>query len=136
MVRRSRIKALAAGTLIVGILFAGALPSAADTPTTLEVSTSNGSPPELVKTIPLSRHPGAKKRVVLSVDPPDLGTVQPGDKIEATGELEVSVTCLEPSPQCVGKLYNFSPHVEGRVYLAHGTHSKGGVPIGRWNVRE
>jgi hypothetical protein len=132
MVTRSRIKALAAGTLIVGVLLAGALPSAADTPTTLQVATGDGNPPELVKTVPISRQPGGKKRVVLSVDPPELGTIQPGDRVSATGELEVSVTCTEPSPQCVGKLYDFSPHVRGRVYLGHGQHSTGGLPIGGW----
>ena len=81
MVARSRIKALAAGTLIVGVLLAGALPSAADTPTTLQVATGDGNPPELVKTVPISRQPGGKKRVVLSVDPPELGRCSPDPRV-------------------------------------------------------
>ena len=33
-------------------------------------------------------------------------------------EVEVSATCTEPMPQCVGKIYKYSPHVEVQFVLA------------------
>jgi hypothetical protein len=110
----------------------GVLPGSAQSPVTLRVATGDGNPPELEKTVPISRHEGQQKRVVLSVDPPKLGRITAGDLVKATGELEVSVTCTEPSPQCVGRLYDFSPHVEVRPIIARRRHARNGLPVGRW----
>jgi hypothetical protein len=83
--------------------------------------------PELLKTIPITKRGEPKTLVQVKAD--DLGPVHDGDSIEAFSEIEVSVTCLEPIPKCVGKIYRFSPKVEAQLVLADGKGRRG-VPIG------
>lgn len=83
--------------------------------------------PELVKTIPISRK--GEPKTIVQVQGDDFPTVKPGDTVEVFSEVEVSVTCLEPDPACVGKRYTFSPKVEASVVLANGT-SRRGLRIG------
>jgi hypothetical protein len=96
------------------------------------MATSDTDPPELVKTVPISRHRAAEPRTVLTLDPGDLGDVQVGDLVEGLAEVEVSVTCLEQLPQCVGTRYSYSPHVAVRFYLARSRTPGAGEPIGPW----
>jgi hypothetical protein len=83
--------------------------------------------PELEKTIPITKR-GAP-RTIVQVKADDLGPVRDGDLVEAFSEVEVSTTCLEPIPKCVGKLYRFSPKVEAWLVLADG-RGRRGTPIG------
>ena len=84
-------------------------------------------PPELEKTIPISKQGTPKTIVQVKAD--DLGPVQDGDLVEAFSEVEVSTTCLAPIPKCVGKIYRFSPKVEAWLVLADGA-GRNGTPIG------
>jgi hypothetical protein len=81
-------------------------------------------PAELQKKIPISKQ--GEPRTIVQLDMPP---VESGDTVEAHGQLEVSVTCLEPMPKCVGKLYEYSPKVEARLVLAQGTQTSG-LPVG------
>jgi hypothetical protein len=83
--------------------------------------------PELEKTIPITRT-GAP-RTIVQVKAGDLGPVQNGDLVEAFSEVEVSTTCLEPMPKCVGKRYRYSPKVEASLVLADG-RGRNGTAIG------
>lgn len=83
--------------------------------------------PELEKTIPISKQGTPKTLVQVKAD--DLGPVKDGDLIEAFSEIEVSVTCLDQIPKCVGKLYRLSPKVEATIILADG-RGRNGTPIG------
>ncbi len=79
--------------------------------------------PELEKTIPITKR-GAP-RTIVQVGADDLGPVRDGDLIETFGEVEVSTTCLEAMPKCVGKRYRFSPKVEAWLVLADGRGRRG-----------
>ena len=94
----------------------------------LKVSWS-GLGAERVKTVPIAKNSGGKPRVVMSLGPDEVGSVDPGDAVWAGGEIEVSVTCLERMPQCVGKLYNYSPKVRAKLVLASSANSAGGGTI-------
>jgi hypothetical protein len=105
---------------------------------TLRVGTS-GNNSELVKTIPIAKRKGARKRVVMSLPPGNLGEVRAGDRLEATAEVEVSV-CLKPNElhgsdrKCVGNTYGYDPTVIAELVLADGPAATGGgstVRLGR-----
>ncbi len=135
MEHRARHRPLAAAVIALAALAlaaataAGALSSGP----TLHVSQSGGANArEDAKKVPIGRRPGARKRVVLSIPPRQLGPVRAGDRVEGLGEVELSVTCLEASRQCVGRPYDFTPHLELRPYLSDTRKGGGGYPIGRW----
>ena len=101
---------------------------------TLEVSYS-GLGAERIKTVPIGRSPGSKTRVAMSLPPGEVGPVSANDAVWAAAEVEVSVTCLEPIPQCVGRIYDFSPYVRARLVLAPGPDTAGEgntMPISEW----
>jgi hypothetical protein len=114
-----RRAALAAGALCL----AGAATTAAlaehGVDQSMEVAWS-GLGAERVKSIPIAKRKGAKPRVVMSLPPEQVGGVNPGDAVYANAEVEVSVTCLEPMPKCVGKIYHFSPYYRARLVLGGG----------------
>jgi hypothetical protein len=70
---------------------------------------------ELLRTIAISRRP--RPRTVMHLEPGRLGPVGRGDLVEASGEVEVSVTCLEAMEKCIGKRYRYSPKVRGTLVL-------------------
>ena len=97
----------------------------------LHVGVNTSSRVEMVKTIPISRRAWQKPRVVASLAPDELGSVDQGDTVAGFGEVEVSVTCLEPMPQCVGSLYDYSPRVKGRFVLGDTATSAHGFEVGK-----
>ena len=124
----ARCKAPLAAMLAV-LACAGAIAAAAAAEgggnQSLKVSWS-GVGAERVKTVPISRNAGGKPRVVMSLAPDEVGSVDPGYAVWGGGEVEVSVTCLERMPQCVGKLYDYSPKVRAKLVLASSAKSAGG----------
>lgn len=86
---------------------------------TLHVAQS-GLGAEKVKTVPISRRRGQKAKVVMSLPPGKVGDTSQGDTVWAGAEFEISVTCLEPIPQCVGKIYHYSPSYRARLVLTDG----------------
>jgi hypothetical protein len=91
---------------------------------------------ELVKTIPVSRHAGAEPRAVLSLSPRQLPTLESGDRLHSLGEVQVTTTCIEPGPRCIGRRYSFSPHVSGWLVLARGRHGSHGSAVERISAPE
>ena len=116
--RRAMVVGLAAACALAG-LGAGGVGAG-----TLRVATT-GNKSEIVKTIPIAPHKGAKKRVVMSLQPGNLGDLRDGDRLEATAEVEVSV-CLKPNElhgsnrPCIGSTYGYDPTVIGELVLADG----------------
>ncbi len=98
---------------------------------TLTVGVNEAKNVETAKKIPISSKRGAKPVVVASLSPKDLGGVEPGNEVEGFAEVEVSVTCLEPDPSCVGKRYSFSPHMEYWMVLAAGQNDRRGYRVGK-----
>ena len=90
---------------------------------------------ERTKTIPIAKRKGAKPRVVMSLSPEQLGNVTSNDSVYANAEVEVSVTCLEPMPKCVGKIYHYSPYYRARLVLAdspNAASARNTSPISGW----
>jgi hypothetical protein len=80
---------------------------------------------ERIKTVPIAKRSGGKPRVAMSLSPAKVGDVGAGDAIWAGAEIELSVTCLEAMPQCVGSRYRYSPHIKARLVLASSSKGTG-----------
>jgi len=124
------------GTALVALLCAVAVGTAVAAqrgePNVNPAQTGFGA--ERVKTVPIAKNSGAKTRSVMSLGPDEVGPIGANDAIWAGGEVEVSVTCLERMPQCVGSSYHYSPHVKARLVLAgnpNATSKKNTAPIGK-----
>lgn len=86
---------------------------------------------EVAKKVKITKKKGQSKTSAVSLAPEDLGPVRAGQLVRGMGEVEVSVTCTEPSPQCVGKLYKYSPKVQAQYVLAKSARSAKGEAVGR-----
>jgi len=81
------------------------------------------NPAELEKKIPISKK--GESRTIVHVD---VAPFEVGDLIESHGEVEVSVTCTEPAPKCVGKRYTHSPQGRGEDGARQGSRPHGVSP--------
>ena len=89
--------------------------------------TRSGDHPSWCGTVPITRRGSA--RTVMEIPPDKLGPIEAGDTIEASGEVEVSVTCLERMRQCVGTRYGYDPEVRARLFLDASGRRGGAVPL-------
>ncbi len=133
---------LAAATLIgvaAGALGLGSPASSAERSNGLpadarvEVATT-GHGSELVRTLPITRRRGARPRVVISLGPPKLPDLAPGDRLRISAELQVTGDCPKPLPRCVGRPYEYAPKARARLLLAASPRASGGsgtVALGR-----
>lgn len=74
-----------------------------------------GKHAELREVVPVGKHPGQRKRSVLSVRLPDL---ERGARVSFNGEVTLSTTCVEQISRCIGRSYGFDPHLRAQVVLA------------------
>ena len=63
----------------------------------------------------------------MSLGPGALPSLETGDKLQATGEVEVTTDCLEEGASCVGKPYTYNPVVQVRIVLANSQFTAAGV---------
>jgi len=128
----SSLAALATAGLVQGAQeLAWAAPSG---PKVLVRTTGNNS--ELRKSIRINRHAGGR-HVIMSMSPRELPKMEAGDRLVATGELQVTGDCLYRSPRCAGTPYHFDPIVNSRIMLARGrhvTHGPGTKTIARKRI--
>lgn len=87
-------------------------------PRVLVATTGNDS--EIRETVPISKGAGKKSRVVMSMRPDRLPSLEPGNRLHVTAELEVTTDCPDQLPRCVGRPYNYNPFVNTRIVLAPG----------------
>jgi hypothetical protein len=87
-------------------------------------TTGDGS--ERLKGVPISKRPGKLDRVAMSIAPDQFDAIQVGDRLRVNGEVQVSTTCVEPGPRCVGSHYEISPKVTTRIVLSPGPVARGG----------
>jgi hypothetical protein len=87
---------------------------------------TTGNHSELVRALPIARHPRKRSLVVMSLTPRDLPAIRAGDRLKVSAEVQFSTTCSDPSPHCVGRHYDFDPRVGARLELADGGHVTGG----------
>lgn len=79
---------------------------------------------ERIKTVPIAKQAWEKPRSVISLSYKRIGELSRGDRIEAMGEVELTI-CLKPNPRhpgdgqpCVGDMYGFNPTMKARLVLA------------------
>ena len=87
---------------------------------------TTGNDSELVKTLPITRRPGAAERVVISMSPGVLPDLVAGDRLRVTAELQVTNNCNFSNPRCVGPVYHYAPMVRARLVLAADEDATGG----------
>jgi hypothetical protein len=119
-----------AGTVVVLALAGGSGAHRADD-LRLHVGVDESKHVETRKTIPITKRAGQKERVVASLSPKQLGRVHRGSSIRGLAEIEVSVTCLEPIPKCIGKSYSYSPDVRAQLVLAKSAKDRSGLKVGK-----
>lgn len=107
--------AVALAALVVSLGGVAAL-AAKQVPAAVVATTGNDS--ELVKTVPIGTSPTAKQRVVMSLRPEDFEPIAAGDVLRASGEVQVSTTCVNTEPRCVGRRYDINPRITARIVLA------------------
>ena len=95
---------------------------------------STGNRSERVKSVPISRKRGGKRRVVMSLGPEAIGGLRAGDRIYTTAEVEVSV-CLKPNElhgadrSCIGRTYGYDPKVRAELVLGRGSGATRGARL-------
>lgn len=111
------------GALALAALLALALPAGADAgvlapavdPADLS-STGNNS--ELIESVPVATALGANERTVMSLGPDELPRLRSGDRLQVSGEVQVSTTCVVKSPRCVGSSYRYNPIINARIVIS------------------
>jgi hypothetical protein len=88
---------------------------------------TTGQRSELIKTIPVTRTPGAEPRVVMSLAPGRLPSLNDGDRLRVSAEVQITADCTFRRPRCAGNPYRYSPFLRGRLILADGAQVTGGA---------
>ena len=86
-------------------------------PPPAELATT-GNSSELIETVPIARKRNEQPRVVMSLSPEKLEPIEAGDRLRASGEMQVSTTCVAPDTRCVGRPYETNPTITARIVLA------------------
>ena len=87
----------------------------------------------LVKTLPVTRRPGARPVAVTSLPLSRVGRLRRGTGLEIAAELQVTV-CLRPGQarrrrgDCVGRVYGYDPRIRVQLALAEGRRTAEGSP--------
>jgi hypothetical protein len=133
MAEAMRRRGLLCLPLVAGVAAAGVAPAAALATPSVKVTTTNQNVPELIRTLPISKHPWGASRVVMSLSPSQLGPLGVGDRVQGSSELEVSVTCLTDTTTCkrFGHLYRYDPHVRLKLILAGSRLARTGYSLGK-----
>ena len=97
----------------------------------VHVGVNDAKDAEVTETVAIEKQRGQRLDSVVALESNDLGPIAAGQTIRGQGEVEVSVTCTEEMPQCVGKIYKYSPHVEVQFVLAKSPHSTKGQRLGK-----
>ena len=108
------VLAVLAGLAVSASAGAGILPEEVEK---AELKTT-GNASELIDSVPITATRNADRRVVISLGPEQLPRLQSGDRLEVGGEVQVSTTCVDSGPRCVGSRYDFNPTVGAQIMLA------------------
>ncbi len=87
-------------------------------------TTGNGS--ERVDTLPITRRAGVRDRVVISMRPPRLPSLEVGDRVRVTAEVQMTGNCAHRDPRCRGPIYHYDPRLRARLVLAGDPRTTGG----------
>jgi hypothetical protein len=120
-----RLAAPALGAIAALALAASALAGVLPKPVKAELATT-GSDSELRKAVPIAKQPGARDRVVMQLAPDALQTIEAGDTLRASGEVQISTTCVDPGARCIGRNYSINPTITARIVLSPSPEAAGG----------
>jgi hypothetical protein len=90
---------------------------------------TTGNRSELVETMPITKRPAINPRVVMSLVPGNLPTLQTGDQLEVTAEVEVTTDCRASVSECVAEPYEFNPKVGAILVLADSPNTAAGFAL-------
>lgn len=90
---------------------------------------TSGNHSELIEKLPITARRGAKPRVVMSLGPERLRRLRSGDRLKASAEVQVTVNCDNPTPRCVGPIYDYNPIGHAQLVLTDGKGATSGVPL-------
>jgi hypothetical protein len=107
-------------------LAAAAPASAGVLPQPLPVLATTGDSSEQLQRIPIARKPGARDRVAMRLDPSALEPIEAGDRLRASAEVQISTTCVERGPRCVGRSYDMNPTITARIVLSPSPEANSG----------
>jgi hypothetical protein len=86
----------------------------------VQVATT-GNRSERFKTLPISRRPWQRPRVVMSLKRRQMPRLAGGDVLRTSAELQLTNNCTFPGRRCVGPTYRYSPRIEARLELSPST---------------
>lgn len=126
--RGSSIGSIAVAMLLLVLLLPGSGSGAKDDEERDRVRVSTtGDNSELIDRIPITKRAGTKPRVVMSLGPDRLPTLQSGDRLRVSSEVQLTVNCDVKSPRCVGPLYHYNPEANVSLRVTGSRGSTGGV---------
>ena len=123
---RAAIFAVLAAALIGSAASSSAAPSKGEIEAPLVRVATTGHGSELVRKLPITREPGKRPRVVISMGPSELPDLEQGDRVAVTAEMQVTGNCGHPDPRCVGPIYKYAPDVRATLILAADEKATGG----------
>ena len=85
--------------------------------------------PSSSQTVPITKRPGKSPAVVLSLGPGQLPALAVGDTLRASAELQVSTTCVEKLPRCIGKPYSYNPAFTAQIVVATSEGATAGAGV-------
>jgi hypothetical protein len=101
---------------ILAALCALAIPAVAHAAKAEIATTGNDS--ELLSKVPISKQAGTRARVAMRLGPDQLKPIQVGDRLRASAEVQVSTTCVEDGPRCIGRSYEANPTISAQIVLS------------------
>jgi hypothetical protein len=85
---------------------------------------TSGIKSETRQTVQITREP--KDRVVMSMAPDRVPDLEPGDRLDVTSELQVTLDCATPEPRCSARPYEYDVDLAVKLVLARGADATGG----------
>jgi len=83
-----------------------------------------------VKTVPIGRNAWQYARSIMSLGPREVGTLEPGRRLQVSGDAEVTVcakaTGGHSGTPCVGRTYGYDPYLKMKIVAGPSAGSTGG----------
>lgn len=114
---RRAAAAIAAAAVLGPAAIAAAGPAEERTGAALSTT---GNDSERLRAVPITKQPGEKERVAMSLGPEQLPRFHAGDRLRISAEVQISTTCVTKSARCVGRSYDYNPWVTARLALSGG----------------
>jgi hypothetical protein len=93
-------------------------------PKPLPVLATSGDKSELIDRVPITRRQGQGERVAMRIPQSELETIEAGDRLRASAEVQISTTCLVRSERCHGRSYDINPTITAQIVLSRGPKAR------------